>query len=192
MRTQPLRTALGAVAALAVTSGPALAASGPFFSLSNTNFIVLLAFLIFVGIILYVGVPKIVGNLLDDRAKTIKAELDEARALREEAQTLLASFERKHAEVTDLADQIVKTAKEDAAAAADMAKEELKKSIARRLQTAEDQIASAEAAAVKEVRDQAIAISVAAAGRVIQDKMTPERSGKLIEDGIAEVDQKLH
>ena len=177
---------------MALLASPALAASGPFFSLSNTNFIVLIAFLIFVGILLYVGVPKILGGLLDQRAEGIKKELDEARALREEAQGLLASFERKQAEVKDLADQIVKTAKEDAAATAEVAEEDLKKSIARRLQSAQDQIASAEAAAIKEVRDQAIAISVAAAGKVISKQMGKKDANKLIDEGIAEVGKKLH
>ncbi|WP_121061592.1 F0F1 ATP synthase subunit B [Chachezhania antarctica] len=177
---------------LGLLAGPALAATGPFFSLSNTNFIVLIAFLIFIGILLYVGVPKIVGNLLDKRAEGIKNELDEARALREEAQALLASFERKHAEVKGLADQIVKTAKEDAAATAEMSEQELKRSIERRLQSAQDQIASAEAAAIKEVRDQAIVISVEAAGKVLAKQMDAKDANKLIDDGIDTVGKKLH
>ncbi len=72
-----------------------MAATGPFFSLGNTNFIVLIAFLLFVGVLLYIRVPGMLTGMLDKRAVQIKADLDEARALREEAKTILASYERK-------------------------------------------------------------------------------------------------
>ena len=137
-----MRTVIATLTAL-VTASPALAASGPFFSLTNTNFVVLIAFLLFVGIVLYLKVPSLLGGKLDERADGIKAELDEARALREEAQTLLASYERKQKEVQEQADRIVAHAKAEAVTAAEQAKEDLKISIERRLQGAEDQIASA-------------------------------------------------
>ena len=171
---------------------PALAASGPFISLGNTNFVVLIAFLLFVGVLLYLKVPSMLGGLLDKRAEGIQSELDEARALREEAQTLLASYERKQKEVQEQADRIVTQAKSEAQAAAEEAKEDLKASIKRRLQAAEDQIASAEAGAVKEVRDQAIAIAIGAANDVIAKQMTAAAGNKLIDEAIAEVDAKLH
>ncbi|MDF1718572.1 MAG: F0F1 ATP synthase subunit B [Antarcticimicrobium sp.] len=173
-------------------ASPALAASGPFFSLHNTNFVVLIAFLVFVGILFYFKVPGMIGGALDTRAAGIKSELDEARALREEAQTLLASYERKQKEVQDQAERIVAHAKSDADAAAEQAKADLEKSIVRRLAAAEDQIASAQAAAVKEVRDQAVTIAVAAANSVIAKQMTAADGNNLIDAAIAEVDAKLH
>ena len=179
-------------AALTFAASPALAASGPFFSLGNTNFVVSLAFILFIGVLFYFKVPSLIGGMLDKRAEGIKSELDEARALREEAQTVLASYERKQREVQAQADRIVATAKEEAAAAAEQAKEDLKKSIARRLAAAEDQIASAQAGAVKEVRDRAITIAVAAAREVMAKQMTKAESGKLIDSAIAEVEAKLH
>lgn len=183
------------ILALVLTAGlasPALAASGPFFSLSNTNFVVLLAFLLFIGVLVYFKVPPLLGGMLDKRAEGIQSELDEARALREEAQTLLASYERKQKDVQDQADRIVATARNDAALAADKAKDDLQKSITRRLAAAEDQIASAQASAVKEVRDQAISIAVAASKEVIAKQMTAADGNKLIDAAIAEVDTKLH
>lgn len=173
-------------------ASPAFAASGPFFSLHNTNFIVLLAFILFIAVLFYFKVPGLLGGMLDKRAEGIQSELDEARALREEAQTILASYERKQKEVQEQADRIVEHAKAEAANAAELAKEELKRSIARRLAAAEDQIASAEAAAVKEVRDQAITVAVGAAKDVIAKQMTAAEANKLIEAGISEVDAKLH
>ena len=183
------------IIALALTFGaasPALAASGPFFSMANTNFVVWLAFLLFVGILLLVKVPSMLGGQLDNRAAGIQSELDEARALREEAQTVLASYERKHKEVQEQADRIVAAARDDASAAAEQAKADLEVSIARRLAAAEDQITSAKDAAVKDVRDQAITIAIAAADQVIAKQMTATEANKLIDAAITDVDAKLH
>ena len=167
--TKSMRLTLSTLLAGMVAS-PAFAATGPFFSLRNTDFIVLLAFLLFLGILIYFKVPTLLIGMLDKRADGIKTELEEARALREEAQTLLASYERKQKE-----------------AQADMAK-----SLDRRMAAAKDQISSAEAAAVKEVRDQAVTIAVAAARDVIAKQMTAAQGNKLIDDGIAQVEAKLH
>jgi len=174
------------------TASPAFAASGPFFSLTNTNFIVLLAFILFIAVLFYFKVPSMLAGMLDKRAEGIQSELDEARALREEAQTLLASYERKQKEVQEQADRIVAHAKSEAANAADLAKEDLKASIARRMAAAEDQIESAQASAVKDVRDQAVNVAIAAAKDVIAAQMTAAQGNKLIEDAIAEMDAKLH
>ena len=146
--------------AIMLTATPAFAASGPFFSLANTDFVVTLAFLLFIGVLFYFKVPGLVGGLLDKRAEGIQSELDEARALREEAQSILASYERKQKEVAEQAEMIVKNAKTEAQAAADQAREDIKTSIVRRLQLAEEQIASAEASAVKEVRDRAVSVAI--------------------------------
>ena len=186
-----MRTALTTLIALTAAS-PALAASGPFFSLANTNFVVLIAFLLFVGVLLYLKVPSLLGGMLDKRAEGIEAELEEARALREEAQTLLAGYERKQKEVQEQADRIVTQAKEEAKVAAEQAKEDLKTSIARRLAAAEEQIASAESSALKEVRDRAVSIAIGAAKDVIAKQMTAAEANKLIETAIEDVDAKLH
>jgi F-type H+-transporting ATPase subunit b len=175
-----------------LSASPAFAATGPFFSLRNTDFVVLIAFLIFVGVLVYLKVPGKLMGMLDKRATGIKSELEEARALREEAQTLLASYERKQKEVQEQADRIVAAAKEEAKTAAEEAREDLKKSIARRIAAAEGQIASAEASAVKEVRDQAVTIAVQAARDVIAKQMTAAEGNKLIDDAISQVDAKLH
>jgi F-type H+-transporting ATPase subunit b len=175
-----------------LVASPAFAAGGAFFSLANTDFIVLLGFLVFLGVLLYFKVPSLLFGMLDKRADGIQSELDEARALREEAQTLLASYERKQQEVKDQADRIVTAAKAEANEAADQARADLDKSIVRRLAAAEDQIASAKAAAIKEVRDQAIVIAIAAAKDVIAKKMTAADGNALIDSAIADVDAKLH
>ena len=182
-----------AAAVLAATSAsPAFAASGPFFSLGNTDFVVLLAFLLFIAVLFYFKVPSLLGGMLDKRAEGIKNEIEEARKLREDAQTLLASYERKQKEVQEQADRIVAAAKQEAAAAGEQARLDLAKSVERRLAAAVEQIGSAEAAAIKEVRDQAILIAIAASRDIIGKQMTAADGNKLIDDGIAQVDAKLH
>ncbi|KPA23256.1 ATP synthase subunit b precursor [Shimia sp. SK013] len=186
-----MRTTLATVTALMMAS-PAFAASGPFFSLKNTDFVVTLGFILFIAVLFYFKVPSLLGGMLDKRADDIKSELDEARALREEAQTVLASYERKQQEVKEQAARIIAQAKEEAQNAAIQAKADLEDSIVRRLAAAQDQIASAQASAVKEVRDQAVSVAIAAARNVISDQMTAADANKLIETGISEVDSKLH
>lgn len=184
------------LAALTAAS-PALAASknpfsAEFYKLSNTDFIVAVSFLLFIGVLFYYNVPSLLGGLLDKRAEGIQSELDEARALHEEAKALLASYERKQLEVQEQADRIVAQAKETAGEAAEQAKADLAASIERRVQAAEDQIVSAEKAAVKQVRDEAARIAVAAAGEAIAKEMSDAKAGALIDDAIKVVDAKLH
>lgn len=181
------------IATMALLSAtPAFAAGGPFFSLYNTNFVVLIAFVLFVGILLKAGVPAKIAGLLDARANQIKAELAEAKALREEARSLLASYEKKQKEVQEQSERIIAMAKEEAQAAAAQAKEDLKSSIARRLAAAEDQIASAEASALRQVRERAVAVAVAAAGDVLAKQSTAETAAASIDAAIAQVETKFH
>lgn len=177
---------------LALLASPAMAATGPFFSLQNTNFVVLIAFIAFIGLLVYMKVPAKLTGMLDARAATIKAELDEARALREEAKSILATYERRQKEVQEQADRIVAQAKDEALAAAAQAKEDLKASIARRLASATEQIASAEAGAIRQVREQAISVAVAAAGEVLSKQMTADSASASIDDAIAQVEARLH
>lgn len=177
---------------LALIGTPALAASGPFFSLQNTNFVVLIAFIGFIALLVYMKVPGKLTGMLDARAVSIKSDLDEARSLREEAKSILATYERRQKEVQEQADRIVSSAKEEAMAAAALAKAELKDAIARRLLAATDQIASAEASAIRQVREQAIAVAVAAAGEVLAKQMTADAASASIDAAIAQVEAKLH
>ncbi len=178
-------------------AGPAAAAnknpfSGAFYSLSNTDFIVAVAFLLFVGVLFYYKVPSLLAGLLDKRADSIRAELEEARALRDEAQAVLASYERKQAEVQEQADRIIAHAKQSAGEAAEQAKVDLANSIERRVQAAQDQIGMAESKAVKQVRDEAARIAIAAASEVISKEMSAAKAGSLIDDAIETVQAKLH
>jgi F-type H+-transporting ATPase subunit b len=160
--------------------------------LYNTTFLVALSLALFLGVLYYFKVHVRIAAMLDARADRIRRDLEEARRLREEAQSLLASFERRQKEVQQLSEDIVARAEEDAKAAMAAGKAELEKTVARRLRAAEDQIASAEAAAVRQVRDRAIQVAMAAAAEVMQQNMTVERSRDLIERAIGETAGKLN
>jgi len=178
-------------AGLVALANPALAgATG--FSLENTELVVSIAFLLFVLVLLYLGVPKIITKMLDKRSDSIRADIDEARALQEEAKTVLASYERKRKEVAEHSKAIVAQAKAEAETVAEQAKADLKVTIARRLAAAEDQIKSAQDAAVREVKDKAVAVAIAAAGDVISKGMAAKDANDLIEAAINDVGAKLH
>jgi F-type H+-transporting ATPase subunit b len=189
---RPFLTALAVLAAAPASAASYNPFSTEFYTLSNTNFVVLIAFLIFMGILFYFKVPGLIGDMLDKRAVQIRSDLDEARALRDEAQTLLASYERKQREVADQAARIVAQAKEESQLAANEARASLEASVARRLQAAEEKIASAEASALRGVRDRAVQVAVAAAGDVLARQMTKETAAALIEDSIKTVEARLH
>ena len=175
-----------------LAAGPAMAADGPFVSLHNTNFVVLIAFVVFVGILVWRKVPALLARVLDDRAILIRNELDEARLLREEAKALLASYEAKQKEVQEQSLRIIATAKEEAQAAAAKARVDLQASITRRMAAAEDQIASAVKAAEIAVRNQAINVSVSAAGEILAAQMKADGAAASIDAAIAQVAAKLH
>lgn len=176
----------------ALMASPALAATGPFFSLRNTDFIVTLAFLLFVGILVWFRVPQIVGGLLDKRAEGIRNDLAEARRLREEAQEIYASYERRQREVKTQADEIVANAKREAVLEAEKAKKALQLSIERRLKAAEEQIASAEGDAVRAVRDRAIQTAISAATEILGKQATAEQRAAGIDKAIDDVARRLN
>lgn len=188
-----MKRALATAAAL-IAATPALAAKGdyPFFSLYNTDIVVAIAFVLFIGILVYFGVPGLLTGLLDKRADRIRAELDEARSIREEAQQVLASYERKQREVKEQADNIVARAREEATLAAEQARADIAASVERRLKAAEEQISSAEQAALRSVRNRAASIAIAAAGDVIVKRLSAESAAALIDEGLAEVEARLH
>lgn len=137
---------------------------------SDPTFWVFVAFAIVVGIALFVRVPALIAKQLDARSDAIRNELEEARRLREEAQELLASYQRKQREAEAEAEGIVAQAKKDAKALAATARTELAERIERRTAMAEARIAQAEAHAAAEVKALAADLAADAAAKLIADK----------------------
>jgi F-type H+-transporting ATPase subunit b len=160
--------------------------------LQDSHFVVGLSFVLFFGLLAYLGVHKFLGRALDQRADRIREELDEVRRLREEAQAVFAEFERKHREVETQVGEIVAHAKLEAEQAAEHAKADLAASIERRLRGADEQIAMAEANAVREVRDRAVQVAIAAAAEVMASRLTAGKADALVDDAIKNVGERLH
>src|SRR5210317_105325 len=158
-----LRYATLATSALTLIAAPAFAAGGDygFASFFNTNYVVLIGFILFLALLFYFNAPAMILKMLDDRAEAIRSELDEARNLRDEAQAVLAAYERKSREVAEQSQRTIHHAREAARLAADASKEDLKQSIARRLKAAEEQITSAEEKATRELRNRAVDVAIA-------------------------------
>lgn len=159
--------------------------------MSDTDWVAL-AFIVFVGILFYFKVPRQVNAMLDDRAKAIAAELDQARELREEAQALLSSYQRKQAEAEEEAAAIVAQAETEAKAMAENARKQLAEQVERRTRLAETKIAQAEADAVKDVRDAAINVAVAATTSIIKDTSDDAADAARVDADIAALRTRLN
>jgi F-type H+-transporting ATPase subunit b len=160
--------------------------------LSTPEFWVAVSFAGFMALVIYFKVPGMLVNALDKRADAIRTELDEARKLREEAQAILAEYERKQRGAEKEAESIITLAKEEAEALAAETRENLKVSLERRTKLAEEKIARAEEQAIGEVRATALNVAISAAERIIDKKMTPAASKKLVDQSIKDLKAKLN
>ena len=158
----------------------------------NSNFTVGVAFVLFLLLLWYLGVHKRIAGSLDDRAVRIRGELDQARQLRDEAQEIFADFERRQKQVAVQAEEIVAHARVDAEQAAERAKADLAVSIERRLKAADEQIAQAEAEAIRQVKNRAVSVAIAAAADVLRDRLGEDRQRGLVDQAIEDVGQRLH
>jgi F-type H+-transporting ATPase subunit b len=159
--------------------------------LATGEFWVLTALVIFIAIAIYMKVPGMLAGVLDKRSNEIAMELEQARRLREEAQTLLASYQRRQAEAMKEAEDIVIQAKAEAERLAAEARANLKALVERRQQVAEDKIAQAEKQALQEVRAVAAEIAVGAAQKLIAEKVDAAKDATLVESAIGDL-SKFH
>ena len=159
--------------------------------LNDPTFWVLIAFLALMGVLIYLKVPGAIGKQLDSRATQIESDIREAEKLREEAQELLATYERKQKEALKEAEAILQSAREEAKRLGDQGKERLEQALIRREKMATDRIAQVEAQAIDEVRQAAVEIAIAATHELVAAEA--ETAGdKLIDDAIGDLDKKLH
>ncbi|MBL8664144.1 MAG: hypothetical protein JNM29_15020 [Candidatus Odyssella sp.] len=160
------------------------------FDVSQGEFWVLVAFVLFVAFMVWKARKALVGGL-DARAARIKAEIDEAQRLREEAQALLTDYQKKQREALGEAEAMVKQAEDEAKRLKARAETELAASLKRREQQALDRIAQAEAQALAEVRNLAADLAVAATQKILTEKLDPAKAQSLIGDAIAELPRRL-
>lgn len=185
---------LAAVSAIVTTPSIAQAAdatkSVPIWA--ETSFWVLLAFLIVIGIFGYKGLHKAMAKGLDERSQKIADELDEARRMREEAQELLAQYQRRQRDAEDEAQGIIEQAKKDALRMAEESRSKINEQIERRAKSAEEKIARAETQALAEVREQTADLAIDTARKIISARVDQGAQSALIERAIDELQTKLH
>jgi F-type H+-transporting ATPase subunit b len=148
----------------------------------ESEFWVAVSFFIFIGVLVYLGIHKKVASALDARALRISKELEEALRLREEAEKLLADYRRKLGDVVTEVDNIMALAAKQAETLAEETRQSLKEHVERRIKLAEERIARAEMEAVRELRNDAVEVAIAAAQNLIAAKLTPDRAKKLVSE----------
>lgn len=157
----------------------------------DATFWALVALVIFFGLIFWLKVPAQMAAGLDKRSDKIRSELEEARRLREEAQELLAEYQRRRKAAEAEASEIVSHAKHEAKLIAKEAAEKTEEFVARRTALAEQKIAQAESQAISEVKARAVDLAVDAAQKIMADKAKGPLAGELIAKSIAEVKTRL-
>lgn len=153
---------------------------------------VAIGFVSFLVLLGYLGVHRKLIDALDQRQARIKAELDEASRLRQEAQALLAEFERKGLAAESEAEAIIASAKSEAERLAAEAKQRMEDFVARRTKIAEAKIAQAEAQALAEVRSAAADAAVAAAEKILAKAAKGKVAEELLVRGIEDLKQKFN
>ena len=176
---------------LAYTDIGYAASDAPMFSMANTDFVVAIAFVIFVGVLVYFKVPRIIGNLLDKRADTIRNEIDEAHRLLEEAKTLLAKLEREHKENIEKAKNIINDAELTSKKVLEDSKSEIKDAVARKLQMAERQIQTNEKEVIKSIKDDLIEAAFKEAQEQIEKKIDSNLANLVVEESVGEIKARL-
>ena len=160
--------------------------------LETPDFWVAVAFVLFIALLVYKGVPGLIAKALDDRADAIKKNLDDARKMREDAQALLAEYQRKSSEAEAEAQKIVEQAQRESEALRAEAERKAADAVARRVRLAEEKIFRAEMQAVSEVRGAAVDAAIQASEKILASKADSDIGQRLIADGIANVKSKLN
>jgi len=163
--------------------------AGPFYT--EAHFWVNVAFLLVIGLA-WRPVARAIAAALDARAAKIKGRIDEAHRLREEAQELLATYQRKQRDAMREAEEIIAHAKSEAERLAHQAARDLEVQMKRREQMALDRIAQAEAQALKEVQHTAVDIAIAAASNVIGESLSAGQRSTLVDQSIRTLPGKVH
>jgi len=161
-------------------------------SIFGPEFFVAIAFVLFIGLLVWKKVHLLIIGALDKRAIDIKSQLEEARALRDEAHSLLAQSQREQRDAAAQVKEIATQAERETKTLREVAGRDLDEAMTRRLAMAEQKIAQAEAAAVKEVREVAVGIAAAAARQLLAAHLSGKDQSALVEDAISGLDKKLH
>lgn len=153
---------------------------------------VLVSFVLFLALLVYYKIPDKIAKALDDRADRIRVELEEARRLREEAQSILADYQRKRRDAEKEAEDIIAVARREAQFYGEESRKALNESLQRRVKLAEEKIVRAEEQAVQEIRSRSVDAAVAAAETIIARELQGKSAEDLVSKSIRDVGTKLH
>ena len=160
--------------AFALSPGAGYAAgSKKMISLDNTDFVVLISFLIFVGVLVYFKVPAIIASFLDKRAEDIQNEIEKASEILEEAKEILSSIEADHIRTSETIEKMVITAKDRAGEEEEKAKKHIEELMKSKLLSAEGQVRSNERKILEEIEARAIDLSI----EKVREKLSKTLSG---------------
>ena len=178
--------------ALAASSGASYAAgSKKMFSLDNTDFVVLISFLIFVGILIYFKVPSIIATFLDNRSNEIQSEIEKASEVLEEAKKILSSIESDHIRTSETIKQMVVNAKNRAGEDEDKAKKHIEELMKNKLIPAEGQIKSNERKILEEIEERAIDLSIEKVRAYLSKSLSDKSYDKHFEDSVQSIEKGL-
>ena len=158
----------------------------------DATFFALVGLIIFLGILAYVKVPAMLTGALDKRSDQIRNELEQAKKLREEAQQLLAEYQRKRKEAETEAKSILSAAEREATVLREEAKAKTEEYVSRRTAMAEQKIRQAESDAINEVRASAVDLAIAAAEKLIGSKVDSKASNELFKSSLGEMKTRLN
>lgn len=158
----------------------------------DATFWATIALIIFLAVVIYLKVPGMISKSLDARADRIRDELEDARRLREEAQQLLAEFQRKRKEAEKDAADIVEAAKHEAELLVAEAQKKTEEYVARRAALAEQKIGQAERDAINEVRSSAVDLAVEAARALLAGKVDTKADADIFKSSLQEVKSKFN
>ena len=168
------RSFMIALLAFALSPGAGYAAgSKKMLSLDNTDFVVLISFLIFVGVLVYFKVPAIIASFLDKRAEDIQNEIEKASEILEEAKEILSSIEADHIRTSETIEKMVMTAKDRAGEEEEKAKKHIEELMKSKLLSAEGQVRSNERKILEEIEARAIDLSI----EKVREKLSKSLSG---------------
>ena len=157
----------------------------------EAEFWVLIAFVISMTIVVWKARDAMLG-MLDRRAEKIKAELDEARRLAEEAQKALAQHQLRQRDALKEAEAIIAQARAEAERAAQEGRKDLAAALERRKRLAAEKLALEEQKALNEVRAAAVDVAIAAVRRVLSEDLDTKRRAALVDQAIAALPETLH
>ena len=178
--------------ALAASSGASYAAgSKKMFSLNNTDFVVLISFLIFVGILIYFKVPSVIATFLDNRSNEIQNEIEKASEVLEEAKKILSSIESDHIRTSETIKQMVVNAKNRAGEDEDKAKKHIEELMKNKLTSAKGQIKSNERKILEEIEERAIDLSIEKVRAYLSKSLSDNSYDKHFEDSFQSIEKGL-